>query len=65
MSEWIVTYDDDGEELVKGQIVRCKDCVHYRESYKNGSGDCIYCNRHIFVVEDDYCSCGERREVTE
>lgn len=28
MAEWIVYYDDDGNEITKGQLIRCKDCKH-------------------------------------
>ena len=56
MNEWIVTYDDDGEELVKGQIVRCKDCKYW-------NGETKGCVRNPCVEpwrKNDFCSYGER-----
>ena len=60
------------EKLIKRQttidaveVVRCEDCVYYRKSHKGESGDCIFDNRHTFVLKDDFCSYGERREVKE
>ena len=47
------------------EVVRCEDCVYYRKSHKGESGDCIFDNRHTFVLKDDFCSYGERREVKE
>lgn len=45
------------------QVVRCKDCKHYRTS-DAGHPDCDYCNRLICgtVRPDFYCADGERRE---
>lgn len=47
------------------EVVRCKDCAHYREAHKDGFGDCVFENWSKFALQNDYCSCGERREVTE
>lgn len=52
-------YDND---LVR--VVRCKDCIYYRET-----NDETYCNRNWWNDEwhrtypDEYCSCGERKET--
>lgn len=46
------------------EVVRCKNCKHYER------GEC-YHERHnhhsqsILQNEDDFCSCGERRETNE
>ena len=42
MSEWIVIYDDDGNEIAKRKLVRCKDCVYgFRSAIIKGSYHCI------------------------
>lgn len=62
MNEYIVEiiYSQYGEGTVfKEKLIRCKDC-----KYNNGSR----CSWHggagykWIVDDDDYCSCGERRE---
>lgn len=47
------------------EVVRCKECKYYREAHKDGFGNCAFENWHTFALKNDYCSCGERREVTE
>lgn len=40
------------------EVVRCMDCKRHIE---NDAGD-IFCNYHgVSMLEDDYCSYGERR----
>lgn len=41
------------------EVVRCKDCIHYQKGYCNHFGYYSYAPE---VDEDDFCSCGERRE---
>lgn len=53
------------------EVVRCKDCIHYKET---GIGEfdkpCGVCKVHIDfwddepieVWETDFCSCGERKD---
>ena len=42
------------------QIVRCKDCTHYRVDDTDG---CRYCHIDGRTIEgDDYCSWAERKE---
>ena len=50
------------------EVVRCNDCKHF-----DLSGDDTYCKYHTdnaggcefacYVHGDDYCSCGERKEL--
>lgn len=72
MNEWIVTYDDDGEELVKGQIVRCKDCKYFELNHiEHVDGIplilahqiCTRWGNGCKTDDEGYCFMGERREV--
>lgn len=44
-------------------VVRCKDCVH-TSLYKDSEG--LYCTNicglYTYVMDDDYCSYGERKD---
>ena len=40
------------------EVVRCKDCVYYEDV--KFLPHCILCR--TMKYEDDFCSCGERRE---
>jgi hypothetical protein len=42
------------------KVVRCKDCKHYENKNINLLPHCTLCGTTKF--EDDFCSCGERRE---
>ena len=44
------------------QVVRCKDCKHYREA-DPGHPDCDWCNRMICgtIRKGFFCADGERR----
>ena len=48
------------------EIVRCKDCKHYKPQKKSAHWEnrANYCNRvvTIKVQPDDFCSYGERKE---
>lgn len=54
-------------EMLKTQptadVVRCKDCIHYKDLLLGQPATAFGCNVHNwFSGEDDYCSFGERRE---
>ena len=52
------------ENLV--EVVRCKDCTHYKDLLLGQPATAFGCNVHNwFSGEDDYCSFGERREDAE
>ena len=49
---WISYYDEDGNEIVVGKLVKCKDCK-WKE----------LCEKTLeYKGADGYCSKGERRE---
>lgn len=62
MNEYIVEiiYSQYGEGTVfKEKLTRCKNCKY------NNSGRCTWHNslNYSWIVDDDdYCSCGERKE---
>ena len=65
MREFILrTYTDDEAETCKRcglqEIVRCKDCKHYRK-IDNG-GICVMLAREEKMTDDWFCADGERRD---
>lgn len=46
------------------EVVRCKDCEHYKPQPKYKNGETKYCCRsaYVRVNADDYCSYGKRKE---
>lgn len=62
MAEYIMRMDGEGEDshnLTRvGELVRCKNCVWFRE------GDCINPHGIMLPDEDDFCSWGQREEDT-
>ena len=61
--EYIYFMDDNPNGtsgMTEEEVVRCKDCKHYKPFDKSKKFDCpqgLYA-----VFENDYCSHGERRE---
>ena len=48
----------DGQPTVDAvEVVRCKDCFHFWDGVCKGHIDVIY------MDDNDFCSCGERKEV--
>lgn len=43
-------------------VVRCKDCVHWREAVTNDKGFLICPASGMEITESDFCSYGEREE---
>ena len=64
--EQIVRITTDGEETraeVIGELVRCKDCKHYRDSFPY---DICEAFAPVLVPDEyDFCSYGERKERSE
>ena len=61
--EQIVRITTDGEETkaeVIGEVVRCKDCKHYRDSFPYDICDVF---DEMATDEDDFCSYGVRKET--
>lgn len=44
-------------------VVRCKDCVHWREAVTNDKGFLICPASGMEITESDFCSYGEREET--
>ena len=65
MSEYIVKFHHDERGIVKtwdevGELIRCKDCKHYQESYVGPFYECDLDDS--YREENDYCSQAERKE---
>ena len=45
-------------------VVRCKDCVYWREAVINDKGFLICPASGMEITESDFCSYGEREETT-
>lgn len=44
-------------------VVRCRDCVHWREAVTNDKGFLICPASGMEITESDFCSYGEREET--
>lgn len=42
-------------------VVRCRECMYAKNAKVNKKGFRICPASHMEIVDDDYCSCGERR----
>ena len=61
MAEWIIEIKDGKFPIGKWtEIVRCKDCKHYRDEEPG----MVYCPNIVggWVEADWFCADGERRE---
>ena len=72
MAEYIYEYIEGKNDILKGELVRCKDCKWYREGkyfaptkfcfrLKDEKGEEIGYN----FASDDFCSKGERKDEVE
>lgn len=43
------------------EVVRCGDCIYFKESEKPHNYYCEWCGKHLDVYGCDYCSRGIRR----
>ena len=43
-------------------VVRCKDCIYEKDAKWNRKGFRICPATHMEIVDDDFCSYGERKE---
>ena len=58
-----VVYDiNDAPTVDAVPVVRCKDCVHWREAVTNDKGFLICPDSGMEITESDFCSYGERKE---
>lgn len=55
--EWDAGYDMG--YIRKAELIRCKDCVHFKQSKVLGN-TCALTDNH--VTKKDYCSKAERKE---
>lgn len=48
------------EEIVLGELIRCKDCIHFKPFVEN---DGMWCDMlEIDLGENGFCSYGERKD---
>ena len=53
----------DAQTVDAVPVVRCKDCVHWREAVTNDKGFLICPASGMEITESDFCSYGERKET--
>lgn len=54
---------DKLEEVDAVEVVRCKDCKHYKPNeYANGNMYCMVWADWLLTEDDDFCSGGERKD---
>ena len=53
----------DAQTVDAVPVVRCKDCVHWREAVTNDKGVLICPASGMEITESDFCSYGERKET--
>ena len=59
MAEYIYEYIEGKNDILKGELIRCKDCKHWAMH--------SWCSRlapfdKVYMGDNDYCSKGKRRE---
>ena len=59
MKKWIVSYDEDGNELTE-ELIQCQDCKHFEIEDSDIHYWCT--NWQHYSEPEDYCSDAERRE---
>lgn len=66
MSEYIYATDEhEGHWLTGEEIVRCRDCVHYKPwllSRPENGGDCVLNKVEVDVPPDGFCAWSCRKE---
>lgn len=63
ITEFIVSYDDDGNEIVKA-LIRCKDCKYWNECGFGMRDDQCHCSRIDYWTNADwFCADGEERDA--
>ena len=53
----------DAQTVDAVPVVRCKDCVHWREAVTNDKGFLICPASGMEITESDFCSYGDRKET--
>ena len=63
---WALTAVDHASAVDAVEVVRCKDCKHYKPQKKSAHWEnrTNYCNRIVTIKVQpyDFCSYGERKE---
>ena len=60
---FVVVFDiNDAPTVDAVPVVRCKDCVHWREAVTNDKGFLICPASGMEITDSDFCSYGERNE---
>ena len=61
MAEYIYEYIEGKNDILKGELVRCKDCRHYYANMIPGGRGC---QRNVYMEVDDnfFCANGARNE---
>lgn len=44
-----------------GEIVRCRDCKHFKHGFACEENGCTYCGEPLRTEPDGFCKWGERR----
>lgn len=60
MTEQNKEYDECTADVV--EVVRCKDCIFFKESEVTNSAYCDWHREYFETYPNDYCSYGERKE---
>ena len=58
-------FDDalqDAQTVDAVPVIRCRECEYAKNAKVNKKGFRICPASHMEIVDDDYCSCGERRQ---
>lgn len=63
MSEYIIEYLPDTTSIEREEIVRCRDCKHFKEfeALKVEGFKCSRVSTPFEVEPDGFCAWGERR----
>ena len=44
------------------EVVRCRDCIYRFQNNGHNKDGCPIIDRNIWMGDNDFCSCGERKE---
>lgn len=59
-----VVFDiNDAPTVDAVQVVKCRECMYAKNAKVNKKGFLICPASHMEIVDDDYCSYGEREET--
>ena len=60
--QWLLEYIDGLPSADVHPVIRCKDCKHSTEWYRDKRRCFLWCEDGIDVFEDGYCSYWERKD---